>query len=98
MKWHVIKTDCYPNAWKVVNDGVVPYNGTNEYFPSVELAQAEADKRNENHGVELPFRIETIDLGSLLSLLGAKIGCVNDLNDGIVLVGSPAIEIRPGTR
>lgn len=46
MKWHVIKTDCYPNAWKVVNDGVVPYNGTNEYFPSEKLAQAEADKRN----------------------------------------------------
>ena len=53
MKWHVLKTDCYPNAWKVVNDGVVPYNGTNEYFPSVELAQAEADKRNENQWQDL---------------------------------------------
>jgi hypothetical protein len=50
-----------------------------------------------SNGVDLPFRIEAIDLGALLSLLGAKIGWVNDLNDGIVLAGNPAIEIRTGT-
>ena len=45
-EWVVITTPCYPNMYKVVNTRYAPYNGTSEYFPTKELAQIEADRRN----------------------------------------------------
>ena len=46
-QWYVKETPCFPNSFKVVNDYYKENNSTSEYFPSRELAQVEADQRNE---------------------------------------------------
>jgi hypothetical protein len=45
--WITVETPCFPNSWKVVSTLYTPSNSTGEYFPSRELAQAEADRRNQ---------------------------------------------------
>jgi hypothetical protein len=45
--WRVESTPCWPNAYKVVNDRVQPDNSIRNYFPSAALAQAEANRRNQ---------------------------------------------------
>ena len=51
-KWRVIETPCFPNSWKVVNDYYRPNNSFSEYFPSPEVARAEADRRNQREVVQ----------------------------------------------
>ncbi len=46
IKYFVIKTPMYPNLFKVTSKEYVTTNATCNYFRTRELAQKEADKRN----------------------------------------------------
>jgi hypothetical protein len=43
--WEVIETKCLPNKWKIVRKGYIEEH-TSDFYPTKELAQKEADKRN----------------------------------------------------
>ena len=47
MSWQVMKTECYPCAWKVYNPETRQDNATHNYFRTPQAAFAEADKRNK---------------------------------------------------
>jgi hypothetical protein len=46
-KYYVEQTKCYPNAFKVINDHYRPDNATINFFPSYQLAEKEAARRND---------------------------------------------------
>lgn len=46
--WKVKETPCYPNSFKVYPINTYrETNDTSNYFPTIELAKIEADKRND---------------------------------------------------
>jgi hypothetical protein len=61
MKYYVIETACFPNAFKVTYDFAntkdMADNAGCNYFPTEKEAQAEADKRNKNQVKSHPFTI-----------------------------------------
>ncbi len=49
--WKVEKTPCYPNSFKVKHTKYRDDNSFCHYFPTKELAQKEANKRNNRENI-----------------------------------------------